>query len=147
MAAIDVVPYSGAMKTDALLERLRRVFARYPCIEAAYLFGSHAAGRAGPDSDVDLALVGPRDELQAHKLDILAELTAEGVDKVDLVALDGADPVLRFEAVHHNRLIFARPGFDHGQYFSRALREYFDLEPYLRIQREAFKRRVLGGQA
>ena len=32
------------------------------------MFGSHAAGRA---SDIDLAVVGPRARLQAHKLDIL----------------------------------------------------------------------------
>ena len=134
------------MEIDALRQRIRRVLARYPFIEAAYLFGSHAAGRARPDSDVDLAVVGPRSEVQARKLDILADLTAEGLDRVDLIALDGADPAIRFEAVHLNCLVFARRGFDHGQYFSLALREYFDLEPYLRLQREAYKRRVLGGQ-
>lgn len=147
MDVVQIVPYSAGMEIDALQRRICRVLARYPFIEAAYLFGSHAAGRAGPDSDVDLAVVGPRAELRARKLDILADLIAEGVDRVDLVALDGADPVLRFEAVHPNCLVFARPDFDHGEYFSRALREYFDVEPYLRIQREALKRRVLGGQA
>jgi predicted nucleotidyltransferase len=135
------------MKTETLRRRARRVLARYPSIEAAYLFGSRAAGQARPDSDVDVALVGPRAELQARKVEILAELVAEGVDEVDLVILDDADVVLRFEAVHHNCLIFARPDFDHGQYFSRTVREYFDFEPYLRIQREAFKRRLLSGQA
>lgn len=147
MEAVPIVPYSAGMKTDTLRRRIGRVLARYPFIEAAYLFGSHAAGRARPDSDVDLAVVGPRAELQACKLEILAELVAEGVDRVDLVALEGADPVVRFEAVHPNCLVFARCGFDHGQYFSRTLREYFDVEPYLRIQRDAFKRRVLCGQA
>jgi uncharacterized protein len=135
------------MKTDALRRRIQSVLARYPFIEAAYLFGSQAAGRAAPDSDVDLGLVGPRADVEARKLDILADLVAEGIDRTDLVALDEADPVTRFEAVHQNCLVFARPEFDHGQYFSRALREYFDLEPYLRTQREAYKRRVLSGQA
>ncbi|MDZ7670552.1 MAG: nucleotidyltransferase domain-containing protein [Gammaproteobacteria bacterium] len=147
MEVVLVVPYSALMITDALRRRIRRVLARYPFVEAAYLFGSHAAGRARPDSDVDLAVVGSMAELHAHKLDILADLTAEGVDGVDLVALDCADAVMRFEAVHLNCLVFARPDFDHGGYFSRTLREYFDLEPYLRVQREAFKRRVLDGQA
>jgi hypothetical protein len=96
---------------------------------------------------VDLALVGPRDVLQGLKLDMLADLTAAGVDRVDLVLLDGADPSLRFEAVHANCLVFARPEFDHGSYFSRTVREYFDLEPYLNIQRQAYKQRLLHGQA
>jgi len=123
-----------------------RILEHYPFVQAAYLFGSHAEGRGRPDSDIDLALVGPREKLQACKLDILTDLTAEGLDPIDLVLLDGADPVLRFEAVHPNCLVYARAGFDHGGYFSRCVREYFDLEPYLNIQRAAVKRRLLHGK-
>lgn len=132
---------------NLLRQRIHGVLQRYPSVQAAYLFGSHAKGQAGAGSDVDLGLVGPRAELQAQKLDILSDLTANGLDRIDLVLLDGADPVLRFEVVHMNCLIYARPSFDHGSYFSRSLREFFDLEPYLRIQREAVKRRLLHGQA
>lgn len=141
--------YSTLMKSDTetLRGRIRDVLGRYQIVQAAYLFGSQAEERSNPGSDVDLALVGPRDELQAHKLDILADLTAEGLDRVDLVLLDGADPALRFEAVHPNCLIHSRTDFDHGSYFSRSLREYFDLEPYLHIQREAYKQRLLHGEA
>jgi hypothetical protein len=134
-------------ETATLRQRVQRVLCRYPTVEAAYLFGSHAEGRARPGSDVDLALVGIRDELHARKLDILADLTSEGLGTVDLILLDGADPGLRFEAVHTNCLIYARPEFDHGSYFSRTLREYFDLEPYLKIQRKALKQRLLHDEA
>ncbi|MDZ7750220.1 MAG: nucleotidyltransferase domain-containing protein [Gammaproteobacteria bacterium] len=123
------------------------VFRTYPEITAVYLFGSHAEGRARPDSDLDLALVGPREVLEARKLDILADLTRAGFDRIDLVLLEGADPALAFEAVRPNRLLYARPDFDHGSFYSLTLREYFDFEPYLRIQREALKRRLTGGQA
>ena len=137
------------MKPDTetiLQQKIRRVLERYPLVQAAYLFGSHASGQARSDSDVDLALAGPYAGLQARKLDILADLTAEGLDRVDLVLLDKADPILRFEAVHPNCLIYAREDFDHGSYFSRSLREYFDLEPYLQIQRKAIKQRLLHGK-
>lgn len=137
------------MKSEiiTLRRRIQRVLRRYPAVQAAYLFGSRAEGKARPGSDVDLALVGTRVELQANKLDILADLTSEGLGRVDLVLLDGVDPGLRFEAVHNNCLIYAQPEFDHGSYFSRALREYFDLEPYLKIQRKALKQRLLHGEA
>jgi hypothetical protein len=59
------------MKTETLQRRIGRVLARYPFIDAAYLFGSQAAGR--PDSDVDVPVVGPRDELQARETGILAD--------------------------------------------------------------------------
>ena|GEM_PF-3686808 len=50
---------------DELVERLRAYFAqRGPAsVMAAFLFGGHAAGRAGRESDVDVAVVlepGPR---------------------------------------------------------------------------------------
>lgn len=134
-------------ETETVRQRVRQILERFPSVQAAYLFGSHAEGRAKRDSDVDLALVGPRDELQGLKLDMLADLTAAGVDRVDLVLLNGADPSLRFEAVHANCLVYARPEFDHGSYFSRTVREYFDLEPYLTIQRQAYKQRLLHGEA
>jgi predicted nucleotidyltransferase len=130
-----------AQELEKLGELIRNVLAHYPAVEAGYLFGSTALGEAGPRSDVDLALVGPAEEL---RLDILADLTAAGLDRVDLVFLDEADTVLRFEALRPNCLIYRRPDFDHGSYFSRGIREYFDLEPYLRIQREALKRRLHG---
>lgn len=81
------------MDIDALRQRVRAVLERCPFIEAAYLFGSHALGRARPESDVDLALVGPRAEVQARKLDILADPAAAGFDRVVvLVAKAGQSP-------------------------------------------------------
>lgn len=130
-----------------LADVLAAVFEQFPSVRAAYLFGSHAEGTAGPSSDFDIALVGAGAELQLQKLDILTALVAAGFERVDLVLLDGADPFMQFEAVHHNCLIFARPDFDRGAYYSRVVRMYFDFEPYLRIQREAMKQRLTHGQA
>ncbi|MGH9892144.1 MAG: hypothetical protein ACREA0_09215 [bacterium] len=59
---------------------------------------------------------------------------AEVFDDLDLAILDGADVVLRFETVRPNRLVYAREGFDHGAYDSRAVPEYFDLLPILAIR-------------
>jgi len=133
-------------KTEIFKQHIKHVLARYPAVEAAYLFGSHAEGGAGPDSDLDIALLGARTELEPRKLDILADLTAEGMDRIDLVLLEGADPVLRFEVVHSNCLIYARMDFDHPAYFTDSLMEYFDLEPYLAIQREGMKQRLRDGK-
>lgn len=134
------------MLTEPEIAALRALFERHFPVRAVYLFGSHAEGRARPDSDLDLAVVGPRGELEARRLDLLADLTRQGHDRVDLVLLDGADPALAFEAVRPNRLLYARPGFDHASFYSRTLREYFDFEPYLRIQRQALRRRLAHGQ-
>lgn len=127
--------------------RLDPVLQKYPEVQAAFLFGSQAEGRATAESDIDLALVGPRERLAHHKLDLLTDLTRAGLDNVDIIILDGADTALRFEAVRPNCLVYATPEFDRGSYYSRVLREYFDFEPYLRMQRQALRERLTRGQA
>ena len=64
------------MKIPALtseeLVQLRRVFARHPEVKTVKLFGSRAKGTNAANSDIDLALWGDVDALQAES--IAAEL-------------------------------------------------------------------------
>jgi len=125
-------------------DNITQVLKTFPLVEAAYLFGSMAAGTASNRSDMDLALVVD-EPLGNQKLDILAALTAKGIDNVDLVTLDKDDVVLKFEAVRLNKLIYAKEQFDHGSYYSRVIREYFDFMPILKEQRAAKKRELASG--
>jgi len=128
------------------VERMQCVFAAVPEVAAVFLFGSQAEGRARADSDVDLALVPAAGKnLRARKLDILAALARQGVTDVDLVVLDRHDVVLSHEAIRMNRLLYARPDFDRGSFYSKMIREYFDFQPYLKVQREALKARLAYG--
>jgi len=122
---------------------LPKVFQKYPNIQAVYLFGSVASGKIHAESDLDLAVHSRDVSIRARRLDLLADLTRAGFNDIDLVFLDGNDIVLRFEAVRQNRLIYCAPDFDASAYFSLTLRQYFDFVPYLKTQREAYKRRVL----
>ncbi|MGH8577282.1 MAG: type VII toxin-antitoxin system MntA family adenylyltransferase antitoxin, partial [Gammaproteobacteria bacterium] len=47
-----------------------------------------AEGRAGPHSDLDLAVVPTSRAARERRLDILAALVAAGLDDVDLAILD-----------------------------------------------------------
>ena len=129
--------------TRALIE----VFKRHPSIQAVYLFGSHASGKAGLGSDLDLAIIPADPYLKEHKLDILTEIVRLGYCDVDLVFVEEDDLVLAYEAIRQNRLLYAAPGFDRGGTYSRIVRKYLDFEPYLRVQREAYKRRIIGAEA
>lgn len=108
--------------------------------------GSAATGKTRAESDLDLAVVANR-PLGKYKLELLTAMAREGLDRVDLVSLDTDDVVLRFEAVRPNCLVFARKGFDHGAFYSKVVREYFDFMPYLQRQREALRRRLLRASA
>jgi hypothetical protein len=128
------------------IQALASVFDRYPGVEAVYLFGSHAAGTARPESDIDLALV-PRDvSVHEQKLQILADLVRLGMDNVDLVILDLQDLVLTYEAIRYNRIVYKKPDFDRGAMYSYVVRRYLDFRPTLDRQREAYKRRLLYDQ-
>lgn len=127
-----------------ILTELQAVFEAYPEILAVYAFGSRATGAARKDSDYDLAIVSSRGKsARGSKVDILTDLARAGIDNVDLAFLDRDNIVLRHEAVRMNQVVFRRPEFDRGAFYSRVMRMYFDFLPYLKVQRQAMKERIL----
>lgn len=96
---------------------------------AILLYGSRAAGRAGPASDVDLAiLAGERNvdpfEVARTKTDLEDLLHAP----VDLVVLDGASPVLRMEVLRCSRVLRKSDPERFEAFVVRTTGEYFDLK-------------------
>ena len=62
---------SSTVDDPRLAELLRRLIAAYAPTKV-YLFGSHARGQAGPESDYDLLLVVPDDASNERKRSRLA---------------------------------------------------------------------------
>jgi predicted nucleotidyltransferase len=108
----------------------------------AYLFGSLAAtGEKAlrPPGDVDLAVLareGPAWELQEALVESL------GTDRLDLVDLRRASPVLRFEILRSNRPIYISDEEIRERYEMETLHLYRDTEPMRRRQRQALKERM-----
>ncbi|MEW6428241.1 MAG: nucleotidyltransferase domain-containing protein [Thermodesulfobacteriota bacterium] len=124
-----------------------QVFAAFPEIEAVYLFGSKADDRANALSDTDFAVLTSMPPQPGFKLQLYEKLTRAGIDDADVVLLNDASILLRYEAVRLNRVVYQKPGFDRGRYYSRVVREYLDFQPLLNIQREAYKQRLLHGRS
>jgi predicted nucleotidyltransferase len=127
------------------LDKLKSVFEEFHEIEAVYLFGSAATGAVHEESDIDLAVYPDKESLRQKKVDILHQLAKEGFCNVDLVFMNEKDIVLQYEAVRLNKIVYQRPEFDSGSFFSLIVRKYLDFLPYLQIQREAYKKRILNG--
>ena len=119
---------------------------KFPLIQAAYIFGSVASGKAGKHSDLDLGIIPRSTEIHQQRLDILYELTKAGFRNVDLVFLDTDDIVLKYEVIRQNRLIYQTADFDRGETYSLIVRQYLDFLPYLKTQRQAYKRKILNGK-
>ncbi len=128
------------------LEILAKVFEKYTGVQAVYLFGSAAAGNFKEGSDLDLAILPRLRGLREQKLSILADLARHGFCNVDLVFLDGDDIVLKYEAIRPNKVVYQSVDFDRGLTYSLIVRQYLDFYPYLTVQREAYKRRIMNGE-
>lgn len=129
-------------KNPTDLSILPEIFSKFPKIQAVYLFGSAASGDMHPESDLDLGIKG-EEGIKDQQLDIFTELARHGFCHVDLVFLNTNDIFMKYEVVRHNHLIYRRQGFASSSFYSLIMRQYEDFYPYLKVQRKAFKRRLL----
>ncbi|MGP0013940.1 type VII toxin-antitoxin system MntA family adenylyltransferase antitoxin [Pseudomonas sp.] len=93
------------MNTQALLTHLQN---HLPDLLAVYLFGSHAQGTAGPESDVDVAVLlsGQLDPVLLWQLSgDLADIVGVAVDLIDLRA---ATTVMQYQIVTRGRRLWAK---------------------------------------
>lgn len=117
---------------------LASVLARHAGLRLAILFGSAAAGRQRPDSDVDVAVAGPRALSPQERMDLigeLAQLTGRAVDLVDLMSVSG---LLLSRVLATGRLLFCTDRALYAELIKKALYDDADLERY--------RRRILGAR-
>jgi predicted nucleotidyltransferase len=108
------------------VERLERAWEQWPTVEAVWLFGSAQDGWQRDGADVDLGVLFS----VKPSLDILADLRAAlqealQIDDIDLVPLNDASSILRFEAVR-GHLLFERSTDTRAGFVSLTAREYED---------------------
>jgi predicted nucleotidyltransferase len=122
------------MPDQATISSLNSFFAGYPKIDGVYLFGSVASSKTHKESDIDLGIIYNDSFLTDQKLELYADLIRAGIDNADLVFFNDANLVLQFEIIHHNRLIYRKDEFNHGELFSNTICKYFDIKHILRYQ-------------
>lgn len=132
------------MAGNAPLAALRRAFdgLRPRGVVAAYLYGSHAEGRAHAESDVDVGVLLDRDVFPdaagrfEERVRLSSLLASEaGCPDLDLVVLNDSPPLLARRIVTTGRRIYCSdPDLDHAFVRDVQLRAA-DLEPFLRRTR------------
>ena len=103
-------------------------------VAAVYLFGSVAAGRDTPSSDVDFGILyesAPASTLDAGPLDLEGDLERRLRRPVHLVVLNGAPADLRIRVLRAQRLIVDRNRAARIRFEVATRNEFFDLEPML----------------
>ena len=111
---------------SALESTARSVLENHPKISSAWLFGSHSRGEAGPESDVDIAVLVSAPLTSEEKIRLSAALSWElREDRVDLLVLNDAPPILCFEAISGKNLLCRDPARQ-AEFVSLTCRRYED---------------------
>jgi hypothetical protein len=97
-------------------------------IRLGYLFGSRAAGRPSARSDADVAIL-LREGSDLHDVgravaDLETSLGTTFGCPVHVIPLNGASPLLRFEAIRHGRVLFVEDEAERIGFEVRTLKEY-----------------------
>lgn len=125
--------------TGEMVAQLREALGGRAGVRLALLFGSWARGNARPDSDIDLAVLGP----EVDRLGLAAELTnAFGLD-VQVVALDRDLGVPMLEELVRDAIVVCEgaPGAA-ASWRTRALVDLETDRPWYARMRDAWLRHV-----
>ena len=126
---------------DGLLERLRQSIASLPEVRLAVLFGSTARGQARPQSDVDLGvLLDPDTPDVRFKAEI--ELGKAAGQSVDVVFLNQAPPLLRFEIAKEGVLLHQDQDHLWTDFKTRAMLDWWDWAPIAKRIEDALIQRL-----
>lgn len=107
------------------------ILREYEDIIFAYIFGSYVEGKMRKDSDIDIAVYLKKDMDIDLYLKIKMDLTDSIQREVDLVILNNAPPLLKYEIYKNNISLFTRDKAEESKYKVRTLFEYDDIKKYL----------------
>jgi predicted nucleotidyltransferase len=128
---------------NELIRQIGRVLDAGPSLKLAILFGSAARGRLRPDSDLDIAILPLDPELPlASELDLQVALTRATGRSVDLVRLDQAPTLLRWEVARYGRVLAAHPPAERVRFLSETASEHADFAPALERVAHLYRRHL-----
>lgn len=117
-------------------QRIAKVLEPRPEILEAYLFGSHAQGKAQPHSDVDIAVYIDESRVERSAFGYRAQLTTVVIaglhfNDIDLLVLNHAPPVLYYHVLRDGIRVLSRDLMETTTREGRAISRYCDFVPHL----------------
>ena len=118
------------------INKCREILIQYEKIIFAYIFGSYAKDNIRKDSDIDIAIY-LKDSIGTYEyLDMKMKLSEALKREVDLVILNDATPLLKYEILKNNILLFTNDKSIESKYKVKTLFEYNDMKRYLDLSYE-----------
>jgi predicted nucleotidyltransferase len=121
---------------ESLAETLRS----WPGVRLAVLFGSASRGEATRGSDLDVGVLLDAGREEAAALEVaLARATGR---RVDVIRLDAAPPLLRFEIARDGRVLLERTPHAWTDFRAHAMMDWWDWAPTARFLHAAAVERL-----
>lgn len=112
-------------------KKCRDTLIKYETIIFAYIFGSFVQNKLKPGSDIDIAIYLEEDLGADIYLEIKNTLSDDIKREVDLVILNEAPPLLKYEIYKNNLLLFTRNKTIESNQKVKTLFQYNDMKRYL----------------
>ena len=123
---------SASPRLGDIEQKVGEVLARYPEVTLAILFGSLAAGRAHPNSDLDLAVLAMTPLNAQARIDMMGDLALAFGRPVDLIDLSRTHCPLLQQILTRGRLILCKDRSQYAEVIRRMAYEEADVMPYYR---------------
>jgi predicted nucleotidyltransferase len=131
---------------DLPRDRIAAALSAGPPLRLALLFGSIARGTSHAGSDLDVAILPVDPELSlAAELDLQRALSTASGRPVDLVRLDRASSLVRWQVARDGQVLFQAGPFEAARFIARAASEYLDFQPDFVKASTLFQKRLAGG--
>jgi len=125
---------------DEIQKSLKEYFEKHSEIEIAYIFGSVAKRKNHTLSDIDIAIFLDNRQIKSdsyrygYKAEILADLfKLLNTNKVDLVILNKANPLLRHRVLYFGKLIYSKDEKCRIRFQIDTINKYNDFKQLMRI--------------
>lgn len=112
-------------------KKCKEVLIEYDNIIFAYIFGSYVQKNLKVHSDIDVAIYLDEDLDTEIYLQIKSTLSDTLKREVDLVILNDAPPLLKYEIYKNNILLFTRDKTIESNHKVKTLFQYNDMKRYL----------------
>lgn len=123
-------------------EDISDVLRAEPLIKAAWLFGSMARGTAGPESDLDVAVLGERALTADEKMHMIELLAQRCLRPVDLIDLQATQTLVVGQVIRYGKRLFCDDTTLCAEFMKRWVFDQADWMPYrkraLKTRRDAW---------
>ena len=131
---------------NELITKLKEALEGNAEIRLALLFGSYATGKAGPDSDIDIAIAYDRKLTMEERIELAQRLSTLLNKEIDLVDLKVASGILLQQIISNRKTIINRDAKLYGDIIAKQITEELDFLPLYEQILKAKRERFINGQ-